>query len=158
MMCCMIAACTFCGYSLASAAMARFRFLRELVAAMKKLRINIVELLLSVDLSLKQTNFLLFKKISDNLSQKRDLSEAWEAVASSESILKSLSDAERTVLDDFFRQLGGSGRVAQEETILSCVHFFETSSEEAKARAVRVGRLYTSMGFLIGLSISILMI
>lgn len=153
-----IAACALCGYSLAGAANEREKFLSELVAALRRLRIYIVDMIMPVEQALKQTDFPVFSAVAARIEKDRSLFDVWRMMAGSEKILAVISDSERKVLDGLFEQLGESGRNLQDEMLRGCIRALELYAEEAKERAGKVCRLYTSVGFLMGLAITILLI
>ena len=162
MVICAVASSTMCGHALAGAALRRKKLVAELLTAMRILRIEIASALNSLEYSLKQTDQPLFVLVSENLASSSCVLDAWMTVRNRECVhggcADCLSPRVLSALDRLFEQLGISGREEQAESVHNCILTLEESYAESKERAAQVGKLYTSLGFLAGLSLSILMI
>lgn len=157
-----VVGCGLCGRSLAWSTVRRCRLLEETLEALRMLRIQIVHMLEPMDRALRQCGSTLFARTAEELSHSASVSEAWKAVRAHEcrrgGSADSLLQRELDALDKLFGQLGESGREAQDAAIRACVISLETALDGARQRAATTERLYTSVGYLAGLAIAVLMI
>lgn len=157
---CVMAACTMCGRAMAMSAERRYRFLLDTLHAIRALQIQIVHLLEPLERALRQTEFALFVRMAEKLAANVSAADAWREARNAEryNTTEYLADEEMRCLDRMFEQLGRSGREAQEEAMAVCLSALESAMTDAQNRAKQVSKLYTSLGFLSGLSIVILII
>ena len=155
-----IAACTMSGHALTSAAERRKRLLSGLLNALNALRISLGSLLLPLEEALRQTNFPIFLAVADALPGKESVVESWicekEILHRRGGSADCLNDCDISALDMLFEHLGAGGRENQIECIRSIALQVEELLREARERASQVSKLYTSLGFLLGLSLFIL--
>lgn len=158
---CVVVACAMCGRSLAGAAERRCRILTDLLAALRRLRIEIGSMLEPLQGALIRTDFPLFSAVAQGLKAAESASAAWLLVKERESRRGGSADCltqhDLAALDRLFENLGESGRESQAEAIGGCIASVEASLIEAKERSEQVGKLYTSLGFLMGLALAVLM-
>lgn len=157
---CVMVACTMCGRAMAMSAERRYRLLMDTLRAVRALRIQIVCLLEPLERALRQTEFALFERMAEGLAANVSAADAWREARNADrrNGTEYLADEEVRCLERMFDQLGRSGRDAQEEAMAVCLTALETALTDARERARQVSKLYTSLGFLSGLSIVILII
>lgn len=157
-----VVGCGLCGRSLAWGFSRRCRLLEEMLEALRMLRIQIVRMLEPLDRALRQCGSPIFARAADELSIAASVHDAWKAICAREcrrgGVADSLVRQDLEALDKLFGQLGESGREAQDAAIRACVASLELALDAAHQRAATAGRLYTSVGFLTGLAIAVLMI
>ncbi len=151
-----------CGCALAGAAVRRARVLAEYLQGVRALRVQIVPLLEPLENALRQTGLPVFQQTAQNLSPTVNVHDAWKSVVSAQRVrgreMDCLSDQDLQPLDRMFALLGSCGRESQDEALRACAEAMENICIQAQERSAQVARLYTSMGFLLGLSIVILLL
>ena len=161
LMLCVIAACTFCGHALTRVSERRTQLLESLLCALRILRIELSGMI-SLGVALSETHCSLFLSVSEKLSSDKSAFEAWRNVRKSECIRGCKADCLTTqdllALDRLFSRLGTCCCEEQNESILNCIASLEESYAQAKEHSCQIGKLYTSLGFLAGLAITILLI
>lgn len=159
---CIVVAASVSGHLLAASAERRKRLLGELFGALKILRIHIVNASEPLNIALIQTNFPLFVLVSENLATSASVSEAWKIVRKTKcrrgGVGDCLAQQEIESMDRLFNHLGRSARSSQQESINACIASIEDILAEAGNRAEQVKKLYSSIGFLTGLAIVVMMI
>lgn len=160
--CVVVIGCALCGRSMAGSMIRRNVLAEELISALKVLRVHIVCQLEPVCEALEATGNVLFAQIAERTSDERNVYAAWRDVLCAATkrggTADALGDRERTALDRLFKQIGASGRDEQDVAIRACISSFEVICEKTAERAATIGRLYTSLGMLIGLALAVLMI
>lgn len=153
---------TLCGKSIAHAAERRYRLLFRLLDALRLLRVRIVQSCVPLDDALLSSGISLFSRIAGELDAADSVFDAWRSVKVRSCRRGGEGDCLATreieALDRFFEQLGESGRAAQDEAIRACIAALELARDEAREQASSTGRLYTSIGFLTGLAIAVLIV
>lgn len=151
-----------CGRAFAASAERRLRLLREMLDALRRLKIQIVNLLEPLDSALTQTGFPLFESVAAHLDAVGNAADAWQAAIGKASKRGQCADClarpEMEAMERLFERLGESGRADQEEGIRACIASLELACEEARRQSRETGRLYTSVGILTGLALAVLMI
>jgi len=157
-----VAGCTLCGKSFASAAERRCRLLFELLNALRLLRVGIVRYSEPLKNALRNSGSPLFARTAEALDASESIFDAWQSVKMRSMAhgceCDCLSAKELSALDRLFERLGESGRLSQDENVCACIAAIELIHEEARAQASIYGRLYTSVGFLTGLAIAVLIV
>ena len=157
-----VAGCGLCGRAMAWSAARRQRLTGGILDALRMLRVQVVSMLEPLDRALRQTDLPLFVSVADALAGAGCASEAWQTVCAREcrrgGMADCLEQGDRDVLDRLFEHLGESGRTAQDAAIRACIEAMEAIHAEAGERAATTGKLYGSVGFLMGLAIAVLMI
>lgn len=157
-----VVSCTMCGHALAGTIERRKRMLADLLTALRKLQIALTSMLEPLEEALKRTHFPLFEAVAERLPWERCAADAWDTVQNKEckrgGKADCLAPCDLSALDGLFEHLGMNGREEQAEAIQSCILVLEESLAETKERAAQTGKLYTSLGFLAGLSLAVLMI
>lgn len=156
-----IAACTFCGHALAGAAVRRKQLLEALLRALRILRIELNGMA-HLGEALSSTQLPLFLCVREKLSSEKNAFDAWCNTRGSECIrghyADCLTSSDLLILDRLFSCLGTCSREEQSEMILHCISSFEESYNQAKDHSCQIGKVYTSLGFLSGLALTILLI
>lgn len=151
---------TLSGYSIARGSQQHCKQLAEIIRAVKILKVQIVSMSETVGQALKQTNYLPFQSIAEKMEEYTGMDEAWrDAVGGSngaEGIL--LSDAEKKDVEQMFSRLGNCHHEMQEEILSSCCRHLEDALTDVRERTRQVSKVYTSLGFLIGLCAVVLVL
>lgn len=159
---CVIAACTLCGYAISESASRRKNLLGKLIGALRILRIEMYHRRIPLKDALAQTQFPLFHSIAESLEESETVFEAWEKIHKDTNVRGGATDClmqnDRAALDRLFCHLGMSGCEEQAEAIDSCLYALQELLDEAKERVRQSSKLYSSLGFLTGLALAILMI
>ena len=159
---CIILGFTLCGRSMAASAERRRRTLEDLLRSLRALQIQICSSLEPLKSALLHTDFPLFKLVADKLTELGSAGEAWNIVRDSERQRGRMADCltgqDIDMLNRLFLHLGESGLEDQHNSIADCIASAENLLNDAAERALQVGRLYTSIGFLAGLGAAILII
>lgn len=151
---------TLSGYSIARGSQQHCNQLAEIIRAVKILKVQIVSMSETVGQALKQTNYRPFQSIAEKMEEYTGMDEAWRDAASgsngAEGIL--LSDAEKKDVEQMFSRLGNCHHEMQEEILSSCCRRLEDALTDVRERTRQVSKLYTSLGFLIGLCTVVLVL
>lgn len=157
---CIVAACTMGGRAMALSAKQRCSQLMQTIEAVRVLKIQITVVLAPIRIALSSTGFPPFQAVAGKTRADISAADAWQEVstAKDECFVNCLNESERNCIGQMFAHLGGSGRTAQEELLASCCDQLQIALTDACGRAKEVSKLYTSLGFLLGMCIVILII
>lgn len=155
-----LAACIAAGRMLSNARKRRMRTIGDILAAMRVLRLRMLNSMEPVGILLRKSELGLFKNIGDSLWEGSGLHESWEQRKIQETkrgrMLDCLTDEDLKTLDLFFDQLGGSGREEQNNLFSVTITALEEAQSQAKSDFSDRARLYTALGALTGVGICIL--
>ena len=159
---CAVVTCTICGHTLSASTVRRQKLLSEILQALRILKVQLGTLLDPLEHALMQTKQGLFMIVAEGLPAAFSPRDAWiqaktQACARGEQA-DCLGENDLAALDRLFDQLGSNGREGQMEAINSCILLLEGLYAEAKERSAQVGKVYTSLGFLSGLALALMMI
>lgn len=157
---CIVAACIMMGQSMSLSTKLRCNQLEKAIEAIRALRIQITGVLAPTQSALLATDFPPFKAVAEKMGSDISASDAWREIstAKDDRFVNCLNKSEKNYLGQMFAHLGCSGRTAQDELLASCCDHLQVSLDDARVRSKEVSKLYTSLGFLLGLSIVILII
>lgn len=140
----------------------RYEILNELMAAMRVLRLRMLNSMEPLGILLRKSDCVLFKKLGNNLWEGSGLSESWllmrDNVTGRGGILLGLCENDLLILDEFFLNLGQSGRDEQCELFASVIARMEEMQQQARKGYADASKLYTALGTLVGIGICILVI
>lgn len=160
--CVMIVGCTLCGSAFAAVYQRRKSCCCEILEALRFLKINMVEQLKTVGDALGESEMSLFKSVAQEMTGVCDVADAWQKIRNLETrrgcFADCLTERELRPLDRLFRRIGVSGKEEQELCISGCIAEYELLSEAADKKAERSGKLYASLGSLIGLTLAVLLV
>lgn len=155
-------ACICVGRMLSNVRKRRCDILNELLAAMRVLRLRMLNSMEPLGILLRKADCELFKQLGNSLWEGAGLCESWFMMRENEmrrgGLLVGMSDADLHILDDFFLNLGKSGRDEQRELFSAVIARMEEAQQAAKQRYTDASRLYTALGTLVGIGICVLMI
>lgn len=154
--------CALCGRAMAHSAERRYRLLLNTLDALRMLRVKIVETMEPLNEALLSSGSEIFAITARSLNQESSVSDAWlhacRTACARGGIADCLEQRDCDALNRLFEHLGGSGRSTQNTALLACIDELELLKEDAHTRASASGRLYTSIGILLGLALAVLLI
>lgn len=150
------------GRSLTAAQHRRCRMVDELIDALGRLRVSIVDGLVPLKTALSSCGTELFEKMAAEIRNDVGASEAWKIVRNNTTghgeIADCLGSAELHVLEILFEHLGRTGGCGQELAIRNCQSALEEIRTKEKKRLGEVSCLYTKLGMLLGFAAAILIL
>ena len=159
---CVVLGCALCGRALADAARRRANTLRALTEGMKVLRIHMTGMLEPVQCALAAANCPLFSLVAEAMGGGRSAGEAWRSVRRPAmrrgGPADALTESDARALDGLFNRLGETGREEQGTLIDASLEVLEGLRDEAAKRAAEAGRLYLSLGVLVGLMLALIVL
>lgn len=148
------------GRSLTATQHRRCRMLDELIDALGRLRVSIVNGLVPLRTALSSCGAELFEKAAAEIRNDVGALEAWKIIRNKVTVRGEIADclgsAELHALEILFEHLGRTGGCGQELAIQNCQSALEEISVEEKKRLREVSRLYTKLGMLFGFAAAIL--
>ena len=159
---CVALGCALCGRALADAARRRANTLRALAEGLKVLRIHMTGMLEPVQCALVAANCPLLTLVAEAMGGGRSAGEAWRSVRRAAmrrgGPADALLESDAGVLDGLLDRLGETGREEQGALIGATLERVEGLRDEAVKRAAEAGRLYLSLGTLIGLMLALIVL
>ena len=159
---CIVLGSALCGRAMADATRRRAKALKALAEGLRVLKIHMTGMLEPVQCALGAANCPLLALVADGMSGGRSAADAWRAVKPGATRrggpAEALTPPDVHVLDRLFERLGQSGRAEQGTLIMAAIEDVEALRGEADRRAAQTGRLYTSLGFLTGLMIALIVV
>lgn len=150
------------GKMLSSARKRRFDLLGELLAAMRVLRLRMLNSMEPLGILLRKSDSRLFRDLGNALREDCGLRECWEelrlAATRRGCMLDSLIEDDLRLLDGFFQRLGGSGREEQMELFSFTIAQLEEAQTQARKCFSDASRTYTALGALVGIAVCILIV
>lgn len=161
--CCVLTACcALSGRALCGKERRRAELLCGLAGAMPLLMIEMTERLTPLIAALVASGDGLLRAVAACMEQGRGAREAWlherGALTAKGNLLDSLLDEDLSAIEQLFDGLGASGISAQRLLLESSERRFKSLCEQASKRAQERGKLYTNLGLLFGLAISVCLI
>ena len=155
-------ACTAVGRSLSAARRRRAEVLGELLAAMRVLRLRMLNSMEPVGILLRKSDSRLFRQLGNELRVGANLYDCWRERRGREThrggALDSLDSDDLAILDDFFRHLGGSGREEQSELFAGAIAAMEEAQTHARRSYADASKVYTALGTLVGIGLCVLIV
>lgn len=153
--------CAGIGRALSNARKKRMEVIGDILAAMRVLRLRMLNSLEPVGILLRKSELQLFCDIGKNLHSGNTLRESWNYFrnhAKRHVELSALTERDLHILDEFFQHLGRSGRDEQEEMFANMISELEETQMQAKHKYAEAAKLYTALGTLIGIAVCILIV
>ena len=155
-----IVACAAAGRSLSNVHKRRAELLAELLASARVLRLRMLNSLEPIGILLRRSDAKVFQDLGNNLREGASLAELWQElrvrVMRRGGQLDCLAQSDIRILDELFGKLGASGRDEQNAMFSTILAQMETAQEQAQARSAETSRMYTTLGALLGIGISVL--
>lgn len=111
---------------------------------------------------LRKADCELFRRLGNNLWEGSSLHECWLQMRKGETarggILVGLENEDLHILDDFFIELGKSGRDEQCELFSSIIARMEDVQARAKNGYAEATKLYMALGTLVGIGLCVLIV
>lgn len=157
-----LVSCTGVGRALSSARKRRADMLSDILAAMRVLRLRMLNSMEPVGVLLRKSDLFLFRELGNGLWEGNCLAECWagmkDAFSKRGHPLDCLTQEDLALLDCFFAGLGKSGRAEQNNLFASCIAQLEEAQLIARSYFTDGAKLYTVLGALTGVSICIMIV
>jgi len=155
-------ACTGVGRMLTGARKRRLELITDILAAMRVLRLRMLNSLEPVGVLLRKSELFLFRELGNGLWEGSTLYECWEklrdAFVRRGQPLDSLTQVDLGIMDSFFAGLGRSGREEQSQLFAACIAQLEEAQLQAGNQFSEGSKLYTALGALVGVGICVLIV
>ena len=155
-------ACAGVGRALSNARRRRMELLGEVLAAMRVLRLRMLNSMEPLGILLRKSDSRLFRDLGNALREDCGLRECWEELRSAATkrgcALDCLTVDDLRLLDGFFQRLGGSGREEQMELFSDCIAQLEEAQMQARKCFSDASKTYTALGALVGIAVCILIV
>ena len=138
----------------------RSEMLNEILAAMRVLRLRMLNSLEPLGILLRKSDSQLFRDLGNSLWEGGSLESCWQEKRNQErqNMLTCLHADDLKILDSFFQNLGGSGRDEQNQLFSHVIEALEENQMQAKKSYHDTSRLYTALGSMVGIAICILIV
>lgn len=154
--------CTGAGRTMCGARRKRYELLGDILAAMRVLRLRMLNSLEPLGVLMRKSDAALFRELGNGLWEGGSLKESWEHMRKEHtkrgSVLSVLSEEDMHILDEFFLHLGGSGRSEQNERFSAVIGSMEEAHKQAKNSYADASKMYTALGTLVGIAVCILIV
>lgn len=151
--------CALAGHAMSVQARRRALYLGQLRAALARLEVYMLEQLLPLDEALKEVKHPLFARVGEAVASGAPAREGWAELERERGArggaLDCLSGEDITCMRELFEELGMSLRQTQKILLNQAARTLARLEETAIKEAAERGRLYTSLGLLIGLMLSV---
>lgn len=151
--------CAGVGRTLSRMRRQRSEQLGEILAAMRVLRLRMLNTAEPLGVLMRKSDSGLFRNIGNSLWEGAGLNECWLDMRAGQAQLASinaLNSEDMLILDGFFRGLGSSGRDEQNALFGEVIARMEEAQTQAHKRYQDTARVYTALGTLVGIGICIL--
>lgn len=129
---------------------------------MRVLRLRMLNSMEPLGILLRKSDCELFRRLGNSLWEGSNLSESWLLMRDKEisrgGLLVGADSSDLLILDEFFLNLGQSGRDEQCELFASVIGRMEEMQHQAKKGYADASKLYTALGTLVGIGICVLVI
>lgn len=129
---------------------------------MRVLRLRMLNSMEPLGILLRKSDSKLFRNLGNDLWEKGSLSECWRLTREAEGkrggLLLGLDAMDLRILDEFFLNLGKSGREEQNALFASVIAQMEEVQQQAKRSYADASKLYTTLGTLVGIGICVLIV
>lgn len=149
------------GRAISNSRRKRLNVLSDLLAAMRVLRLRMLNSMEPIGILLRRSESQLLCDIGKDLHSGATLEESWlhfRANARRHVELSSLNEEDLRILDVFFHGLGKTGRDEQNELFSSVIGSMEEAQMHAKGKYADAAKLYTALGALIGIAVCVLIV
>lgn len=155
-------ACAGVGRALSNGRRRRAELLDELLAAMRVLRLRMLNSMEPLGILLRKSDARLFQQLGNSLWEGGGLGACWQetrrAQARRGGALDCLSQEDLTLLDGFFQNLGASGREEQCALFSAVIERMEEAQARARRHYAETSRVYTALGTLVGIGVCVLIV
>ena len=155
-------ACTAVGRSLSGARRRRAESLSELLAAIRVLRLRMLNSMEPLGILLRKSDCRLFRMLGNDLRGGANLYDCWRERCEAESrrggAMDSLTTDDVILLNGFFKHLGGSGREEQSELFSGVIAEMEMAQTHARRSYADASKVYTALGTLVGIGLCVLIV
>lgn len=155
-------ACAGVGRALSNGRRRRAELIGELLAAMRVLRLRMLNSMEPLGILLRKSDSRIFQDLGNALWEGGGLHECWQEMRRSQArrggALDCLTEEDLVLLDGFFRNLGVSGREEQCELFASVIAGMEEAQARARRHYADASRVYTALGTLVGIGICVLIV
>lgn len=145
---------------MADVARRRANALRAIAEGLRVLKIHMTGMLEPVQTALVSANCPLFSLVAEGMGEGRSAGEAWREARRGAmrrgGPADALTESDIRVLDTLFDRLGQSGRAEQDTLLSGMTEEVEALRDRAAQKSIEAGKLYTSLGFLIGLMLALI--
>ena len=150
------------GKMLSNARKRRFELLGELLAAMRVLRLRMLNSMEPLGILLRKSDSRLFRDLGNSLREDSGLRDCLEELRGAATrrgcMLDCLTEDDLHLLDGFFQRLGGSGREEQMELFSSTIAQLEEAQAQARKCFSDAAKTYTALGALVAIAVCILIV
>lgn len=140
----------------------RSELLSELLAALRVLRLRMLNSAEPLGVLMRKSDSLLFRDLGNSLWEGGGLEQCWQSKRSEycrgNGLLAPLAEEELRILDGFFQQLGKSGKQEQNQLFSASIGELEEKQSSARRSYLETSKLYTALGTLVGIGICILIV
>ena len=154
--------CTGVGRLLSNARRRRADMLSDILAAMRVLRLRMLNSMEPVSVLLRKSELFLFRELGNGLWEGGSLAESWsklrDAFVRRGHPLDCLSQEDIHLMDMFFSGLGLSGREEQNNLFSACIAQLEDACSAARSSFADGAKLVTALGALVGVGICVLIV
>lgn len=155
-------ACAGIGRTMSGVRRKRCEFIGETLAALRVLRLRMLNSMEPLGVLLRKAQLQLFCDLGNSLRSGCTLQECWTEIRAQQyrqrGELSMLSAEDIKILDDFFRELGKSGRDEQAELFALTIARFEEAQTEARSRYGDASKMFTALGTLAGIGICVMIL
>ena len=155
-------ACAGVGRALSNARRRRMELLGEVLAAMRVLRLRMLNSMEPRGILMRKSDSGLFRELGNRLWEGGGLRECWHELREEQShrggMLDSLNEEDLLLLDSFFQNLGQSGREEQCALFSTVIARMEEEQKLARQRYADASKVYMALGTLIGIGICVLIV
>ena len=159
---CVVLGSALCGKALSDAARRRARTVTDLAEGLKALRLHMTGMLEPLGNALQHSDCPLLAKVGEGMKGGGSAADVWRTARPSAlgrgGAADALTDRDAEALDRLFGHLGLGGREEQKALLDGIIADVERLREDAAARAREAERLYTALGFLIGLMLALIVL
>ena len=154
-------ACTAVGRTMSVQRRRRYGLLGEILAAMRVLRLRMLNSMEPLGILLRRSDSPLFRDLGNSLWEGGGLAECWaqkRRQQAGNTPLHCLTEGDLHILDGFFQNLGKTGREEQNQLFSGVINEMEEQQLRARSRYLDASKLYTALGALIGIGLCVLIV
>lgn len=154
--------CTCVGRMLSNGRKRRMDLLSDILAAMRVLRLRILNSMEPVGVLLRKSELFLFRELGNGLWEGESLNECWikmrDSFTKRGQPLDCMMNEDVALLDSFFSGLGKSGREEQNNLFAVSIAQLEDTLRQARNHYADCAKLYTALGALVGVGICVIIV
>lgn len=154
--------CAGAGRILSNAKKRRAEVIGDILAAVRVLRLRMLNSMEPLSILLRKSDCLLFRDLGNSLWVGSSLHECWtvqkKISGKKGAVLDCLCKEDMDILDTLFENLGKNGRDEQNELFASVISRLEEAQNAARKKQAEAARIYTALGALTGIMAVILLV